>query len=106
MKLIKKVGISNQGLDTATTTMIPSSVSPICKQSMSAMGSNSSTAPKSLENRLSIRPELFVLKNRIVAWLIDVNILSCKFREARMHISKKADDRMRVTMIVNTVIPL
>lgn len=70
------VGISNHGLAIATTTTIPVRDRPICKQSISAVGNSSSMAPISFENLLSTRPDVFVLKKRIVARLMLRNIRS------------------------------
>ena len=60
----------------------------------------------SLENRFNIRPEVLVLKNSMVARLMELNMVSCRLREALMHMLKKADDLAKVTKIVNTVMAL
>lgn len=102
---MKNVGISSHGFTTATTIMIPNSAKPICKQSTNAEGSSSSMAPISLENLFNILPELFVLKNLMVACVILVNMALCSLVEAFMQTMKKTKERMRVMMIVAPVIP-
>lgn len=87
----------------ATTIIIPNNDSPICMQSINAIGKSSSTAPMSLENRLRTRPELLVLKNRIFALLIQRNILSCNVIDARIHILKNDTERMSVIPMVSAV---
>ena len=100
-----KVGIRSQTLDIATTTMIPKSARPICTQSIRALGSISSIAPMSFENRLSTRPEELVLKNRIVARIMQRNIRSWSLIDDFIHIEKKENERMSVMTIVKTVKP-
>ena len=103
---ITKVGIINQELEIATTIIILSMVNPICKQSIRAIGKRSSTAPMSFEKRLSIRPDGLLLKNLIVARLIERNILSCKFLEALIHAMKNENDLTKVNAIVEIIIPV
>lgn len=98
------VGIINQGFTTPTTMMIPSNESPICKQSINALVKSSSTDPISLENLFRILPALFVLKNRMVALMMLMNIVSCRFVEALMHTEKKVKDRTKVTIIKSAII--
>ena len=102
--VITKVGIINQGVEIATTISILRNISPICKQSIKATGKRSSTDPISLEKRLSMRPDGLVLKNFIVARLIERNILSCKFLEALIHIVKNEKDLIKVNTIVKIMI--
>ena len=101
-----KVGIINQGLEIVTIIIMLSMVNPICKQSIRATVIRSSTAPISLEKRLSIRPEGLLLKNLIVARLMERNILSCKFLEALIHAMKNENDLTKVNTMVEIIIPV
>lgn len=55
-------------------------ISNTCTVSIKALGRSSSTAPRSLENRFNILPEVFKLKNLIAAWMTLINILSCNLK--------------------------
>lgn len=61
--------------------------------------------PISLENRLSILPDEFKLKNLIGAVTTFENIRLCRFMEERMQNTKKANDLVRKMKTVKAVIP-
>ena len=106
MIIIMKVGINNQGFVYPIRIIILSNISEICKQSIRATGKRSSTAPISLEKRLSMRPDELVLKNLIVARLMELNILSCNLLEAPIHAMKNEYDLTKVNTIVQIINPV
>uniref|UniRef100_A0A1B0BLV6 Uncharacterized protein n=1 Tax=Glossina palpalis gambiensis TaxID=67801 RepID=A0A1B0BLV6_9MUSC len=65
----RRVGSKTNGLTTAMTSTIPNRLKKICITSIITDGKISSICPISLENLLSIRPEGFVLKKYMAAWL-------------------------------------
>lgn len=88
---ISTIGIKNKngtvhtGLTIIATTIAPNATRMCWIVSSVNRARNPSMAPKSLENRFCIRPDGFVLKNRIEVATTPRNIPSCRFCEAAMH---------------------
>lgn len=70
---------------------------------MMAVGSNSSIAPISLENRFKILPAELALKKCIVALTIFENMLLCRFLDAFIQSLKKVSDLIIVTNIMEAM---
>lgn len=87
------------------TMSAPSMFKLICAASKNVFGNSSSTVPISFENLFNIRPEGFVLKNRIVAAIKLLNILSCKFCDTVTHIRNIIMDLVIATTSNEVIIP-
>ena len=74
-----------RGLMMQDTNNAPNIVMHICPASNIAFGSNSSIAPMSFENLLSIRPLGFVSKNLMPVLMSALNAMSCSFWLHIMH---------------------
>lgn len=93
-----------QGLTTHNTTTIPKRAKKICVTSIITPGKISSTWPRSLEKRLSIRPDGLVLKKYIDARVTPWNIVLCKLMEDRLAKLKNSKDRNKAKNIIDTFI--
>lgn len=77
----------------------------ICTASKNAFGSASSVLPMSFENRLMIRPDGFVSKNRIHVEINPRNIKSCKLCDAVAQKLKNIIDLVNAIMNSDAIIP-
>uniref|UniRef100_A0A1Y1LKA4 Uncharacterized protein n=1 Tax=Photinus pyralis TaxID=7054 RepID=A0A1Y1LKA4_PHOPY len=100
------VGIRSQTLAVMITIIVPISIRNIWKKSIIAIGSSSSMAPISLEKRLKILPDGFVLKKRMVALLMLSNILSCNLMDDFIQTVKNINDRDIANVTVAAIIPI
>lgn len=85
------------GFSMLTTKRMPKISKRICIDSDKENGSDSSTAPKSLEKRFRMRPDGLVSKNLIGVPNRPSSIFRCNETDVRMHILKKA--RLRANTI-------
>lgn len=75
-----------------------------CNTSSKAAGRTSSTAPMSLENLFSMRPEGLVWKKRMGARVMAANMLLWRRVEASIAMEKNMNDRRRdTTTSANTI---
>lgn len=83
---MKKIGITKYGFTTTVNKTDPVITRQLCVESSKDLGRYSSTVPKSLENKLRIRPDGFVSKKRSDVDIIPLNMALCNLCDARTQI--------------------